>query len=506
MHARPASFLCGVELECQAYFDECPGELTPRRALERLLDEHYHSAPALRGRNGFFNAYGRAYLDWGHYELASAECASPYDVPGVLERQEILLGGALARLRRTGVCLRLSNNNHSGLLDPGSPTWGAHESYLVQRDPATFGRSILPFLATRLYAGAGGVRARDGAYLACVRAEFLRADEGGLTVELRALHSTCRQESLMGERRGAWRYHLIHGDGLRSHFGLALTLGATLLALRAIDHDAQLPERVAAAGYRVGGGRTAHLDTLLRLNVLAPPGHGPRAHPLAIAVQRAYLEASEAWADAQRALPAWVPTLLADWRATLDALRGTDLDWLRARLDAFAKHALVEATLAQEGVSWSRLARDSGAQAQIALLVHDYHDLGRPDGLFRRLESAGLVAHRVAPSLEPGGEPEPFVPELGTRASARARRIRERAHDPRLVCDWAGIEEPTLRRSSCLADPFARDFEPPAEFAASAAPRRSARRAVLRPRPPGPSPAAGRGELPFPPPPPPLPP
>lgn len=498
------SFLCGVELECQAYLDGGPGEPTSRRALELLLDEHYRGAPALRARNGFFNAYGRVYLDWGHYELASAECASPYDVPGVLERQEMLLGRALARLRRAGVCLRLSNNNHAGLLDPGSPTWGAHESYLVRRDPATFGPSILPFLATRLYAGAGGVRARDGAYLACVRAEFLRTDEGGLTVDLRALHSTCRQESLMGERRGAWRYHLILGDGLRSHFGLALTLGATLLTLRAIEHDAGLPARVEAAGYRVGSGRTAHLDALLRLNVLAPPGHGPRAHPLAIAVQRAYLEAGEAWAGAQRELPAWVPTLLADWRATLDALRAGDLGWLRARLDAFAKHALVEATLAQEGVSWARLARDLGGQARIALLAHDYHDLGRPDGLFRRLESAGLVAHRVAVHLEPGGEPEPFVPELGTRATARARRIRERAHDPGLVCDWASIEEPTLRRAASLADPFARELEPPAELPAQPVPRRSARRAVLRSGPPGAPP--GRGELPFPDPTPPLPP
>lgn len=455
MDTSPQVFLCGVELECQSFAEDGPAGRPDPRTLGALVSTHSCAAPALQGRTGFFNAYGRVYLDWGHYELASAECASPYDVPGVLERQEQLLAEALAAERRAGRRLRLANNNHSGLLEPDAATWGAHESYLVERDPQGFGPAILPFLCTRVYAGAGGVLAQDGSYVSGVRCCFMERDEGGLTTGARAIHSTCRNEPLADPARRGHRYHLLLGDGQRSQFALALKLGATLLALRAVFHTPDLLDRVRGVGYRVQPGAVGHRDALRVLNVLAQRGRPPRAHPLCIAVQRVYLGAAERWAAGCPDAPPWVERCLMDWRRTLDALEQDDLDWLRSHLDAFAKHALMDAVLAGEGVPWEGLGARRGVLALLTLLDHDYHELGRPDGLLRRLELSGLFTHRVAPPLDAGAEAEPFVPGLGTRADARARRIRESPHDPGLVCDWSWIARPTTRAVSRLGDPFA---------------------------------------------------
>ena len=454
MASRP-EFLCGIELECQSFVEDGPAGKPEGQALDRLLNAHYSAAPALRGRTGFFNAYGRVYLDWGHYELATAECSSPYDVPSVLERQELLLAGVLAKLRRENLRLRIANNNHSGLLDVAAPTWGAHESYLVEREPSTFGPSILPFLCTRVYAGAGGVVASDASFVAGVRGMFMQLDEGGMTSDQRAIHSTCRSEPLMARELGRFRYHLLLGDGQRSQFALALRMGATMLALKAVLHGPDLRDRVHAVGYRAADGAAGHVAALRILNVLARAGEPPRAHPVAVRVQRVYLEAAEAWAERTPERPEWVERCLTEWRATLDALQCDDLDWLRARLDPFAKHALMEAVLDAEGVPWTRLASTHDALAMLGLLDHDFHELARPDGLLRRLELSGLVRHRVAPTIEPGTEPDPFVPGLGTRADARARWIRERAHHAALLADWSYFAEPVMRRWARLDDPFA---------------------------------------------------
>ena len=62
--------------------------------------------------------------------------------------------------------------------------------------------------------------------------------------------------------------------------------------------------------------------------------------------------------------------------------------------------------------------------SELTLLDHDYHAISEPGSIFDRLEASGTLNHRVGPKVGPGEEPEPYVPDVATRAKPRARFIR----------------------------------------------------------------------------------
>jgi hypothetical protein len=97
---------------------------------------------------------------------------------------------------------------------------------------------------------------------------------------------------------------------------------------------------------------------------------------------------------------------------------------------------------------------------ELALLDQGYHDFCDPDSLFARLQRGGQLEHRVGPRIEPGSEPEPFVPETGTRARARARFIREHAPGNGLRMDWSCVQDVPGSRLRRLCDPLAADYGP----------------------------------------------
>ena len=416
-------------------------------------------APSLRGPAGFFNGYGRVYIDGNrHLELASAECDSPYALADVVARQQHLATRATAELKdRCGMELILANNNHSGRLRDGAATWGAHENYLVGRPPAELADRLLPFLVSRVYGGAGGVWCPTGDFLAGARVVFLQADVGGGTTERRAVFSTARQEPLLGSRPAGHRCHLILGDGHRSAFNLALHCGATALVLAAVQHDPDavwpLP-RVAGAEQR-----GFWLTAARRLNRLAGPGEAPRVAPLALDLQRFYLDRARRFAVTLRPHP-WADRLLADWQLTLDRMAAGDDDWLSVRLDAWIKHRLFGQWLREHGRGWHDLARMPHLFDGLVLLDHNYHEFANPDNVFDLAERAGLLSHRVGPAVAPGDEAEPFVPETATRARARARFLREHGGDRGLEMDWACVLDRAGNRRRWLAGPFAEEYDP----------------------------------------------
>lgn len=157
-------FCAGLEQECLTVAEPSA------EVLERFFQHLGRAAPSLcDGRSGLFNAYGRVYVDGGrHLELASAEADSPLALAAVVEQQQALVAAAVAGLGREGATLLLANNNHSGVLRADSPVWGSHENYLVDAGPAQLAERMLPFLATRIYAGAGAVLAPSGRFVAGV--------------------------------------------------------------------------------------------------------------------------------------------------------------------------------------------------------------------------------------------------------------------------------------------------------------------------------------------------
>lgn len=431
-------------------------------ALGQVLRRVASLAPAVRDfGNGYFNPYGRIYVDLNsHVELAALECDDPYELALWVETQHALLARATHDLAAEGVRARFFANNHDGLLHSATATWGAHENYLVARPTETFGDEILPFLATRVYGGAGGVRFPSGDFVAGVRSLFMVHDAGGDTVRERALHSTVRQEHHAGGRRDRFRYHLVLGDSHRSHFNLALKVGATALVLRAIETDDALRPGLRALAQRLhlprGG---SWVETLRLCNTLATPDAEPRVHPLALEVQTFYLEAAQRWAASVSSPPPWVHRCLRDWRDTLHAMTRGDLDWLAERLDAFAKHRLLH-TLAHKHGQWPRTPADRARFVSLQLIEHAYHDISHAANVFTRLERAGLLQHRVGDPRPAGTEPEPHVPAVNTRARPRARFITEHARQPGVMLDWSYAHDTTGRRTRKLTDPFATAFDP----------------------------------------------
>jgi len=458
---RPDSnqFLVSTELECQSYLHDQENREDARAAISAFLSRLPREIPCLPAESGWFTPYGRVYCDCGHVELAAIECDSPYQLPSILERMQLVCRRVIAGLDGLGGRLRLANNNHSGLLEPNTATWGSHENYLVEKHPTEFTAHILPFLATRFYGGAGGVQADSGNFVASVRARFIHNDTGGSTTECRALHSTCREEHFMGEAPKRFRYHLLLGDGKRSHFNIALQFGATALALKAIlFDDGFLKERLRRLDHAPLDG--SWVTTLHELNVLARPGYEARVDPRALLVQRTYFEAARRLAQRLTAPPSWIARALYDWHRTLTAAEEGDLQWLATRLDAFAKHQLFSARLVARGRSWREVRGNQVLLTELALLDHSWHEFTSPDSCFENAERAGLIDHRVGPLVEPGGEAEPFVPEVATRARPRARFLVENAGSPTISLDWSIAVDFQAHRRRELQDPFAEEFTP----------------------------------------------
>ncbi len=450
-------FVISTEEECLTAVPDHPA--LGAAAIERLLAVLPRMSPSLAGIPGVFNAYGRVYPDCAHVELAAAECDSPYVLPQIVERQHTLIARALEQLASEGTRLVLANNNHSGLLQANCNIWGSHENYMTEQHPAGFGRWILPFLVTRIYGGAGGVLYPSGDFLAAVRPVRMEVAQGGGTTSCRAIHSTARDEHHMRGVPRRYRYHLILGDGHRSHYNLALQFGATSLALKAIQHDRQTRRRIE----QIEGlpGDDGWVPLLHQVNVLVKAGQPLRIHPRVIPIQRLYLDGAHRYAATLRNPPPWISRTLADWEETLTALENLDRPWLAARLDAFAKYEFYSALLQEAGHGWKSLTRNNSLFHELVLLDHSYHEFANPQSLFTRLEQAGMIQHRVAEKIPPGEESEPHVPEVQTRARARARFIRDHDKQPDYIVDWSLVYDRRSGKALRLDDPFADRFSEP---------------------------------------------
>jgi hypothetical protein len=450
-------FVLSIEEECLTVVGR---SAESAQAVGRFLQQLGQRAPCLPGGNGLFNPYGRAYEDiGGHLEFAALECDSPLALAGALETQYGLAAGVARRLRDDGVRFQLANTKHSGLLQKHTPVWGLHENYLIEAPAQELAEGMLPFLATRLYGGTGGLVFPGGEWVAGVRALFMERDTGGSTTSARALFSTAREQHHMGPRPTWRRLHLISGDAHRSQYNLVLMLGATALVLKVVQSDRRLPERVARLGVR--GPNEPWVGVLQRLNQLCGPGEEPRVHRDALAVQHLYLEAAEEYCTgqaAQEGLPAWTELVLAAWRRTLEALAQDERDWLGRRLDAWIKRDYLEAVLLGEGWDWRSLPGHKQRCSLLALHDHGYHAIGDERSVFDRLEEAGELEHRLVPRLPAGTEPEPFVPAVGTRARARARFLKEHAGEKELLMDWEQVLDRKRARIKRLHDPFAQAY------------------------------------------------
>ena len=214
-----------------------------------LIDLHERDWDEPAGNGGFLFNGGRMYLDMGHLEYCTGECASTVDVVRFDRAGDLLLNEALQALGLAEQVTFIRNNvdHYTGA------TFGCHENYSLQRSaPLTQKNvlSLLSFLTLRaVYCGAGrvgtsqatrfrheGTRREDiGAFQISQRADYIQNDFFEWVQHNRAIINT-RDEPLADPQLYR-RLHLIHGDTSVLPSSLFLKVGTTRLVFDLLEAD-----------------------------------------------------------------------------------------------------------------------------------------------------------------------------------------------------------------------------------------------------------------------------
>jgi Pup-ligase protein len=465
-------------------------------ARERLR----YTSTAENGR--FLANGGKIYLDAGlHVEAATPECGSPYDVVRYLRANDEIIRRLCSDLLASSdgltsvFCAR-------GSVDYCDRTiWASHESYLHRTDPRRLPAALIPFLASRVVlSGAGGwdMRCIGLQFTLSPRAPAICELSGTDTQRLRPLFHT-KNETLSST--GTHRLHVCCSETLCSDMATALRFGSTALVLAIIDAGAEPGTCVRLKAPLYALHRYA-LDPTCR--TMADLVDGRRVS--AIQIQRAYLAAVEARLGAA-GLPDWAPAICALWRTALDDLDGSQvsagvtLDWAIKRkvythrlrqygLEWSSLHiwnaairqlrrawavahdgeesfdlemmlgtpavvakagAEVSPMLERHGFRWDQLADFAKLRTELLEIDTRFSDLSE-HGVFRSLDAAGVLRHRVSDfNLDDAIE----TPPQGTRAAIRGAVVRRLSDSGTpYSAEWTRVFDLARKRVLDLGDPF----------------------------------------------------
>jgi proteasome accessory factor A len=211
-----------------------------------MIDQHDRGWDEPPGNGGFLFNGGRIYIDMGHLEYCTPECATLQDIMRYDRAGDRMLLDALQALGLGESVSFIRNNidHHTGA------TFGCHENYSLRRSaPLTAGniQSLLVFLTLRLlFAGAGrvgetfsplspGKRKNAVHFQISQRADFIETELYEWVQHNRAIINT-RDEPLADPRLYR-RLHLLHGDTNVHPAALFLKIGTTRLVLDLLETD-----------------------------------------------------------------------------------------------------------------------------------------------------------------------------------------------------------------------------------------------------------------------------
>ncbi|MGB9032306.1 MAG: proteasome accessory factor PafA2 family protein [Acidobacteriaceae bacterium] len=506
-----AGLLFGVETEYAVAGLRPGGEAMSREEIvTSLMDaarRRFVWAPDLHpGMGMFLQNASRLYVDCGsHPELATSECANPWDAVRYIEAGHKMLAELASSIEAdsapgTEIIFFRSNVDLSGT----RATWACHENYLHRRPQNQLQPQLIPHLVTRvIYTGAGGFH------------PFSQGLE--FTLSPRMAHFECLVTENSTRDRGLWhtkseplcdgykRLHLLCGESQCSETATFLKIGATALVTALADAELKPGSAVQLAD-PLEALRTVTGDPTCSKKLRMVSGE----ERTAINIQRHYLEMAEAHAG-HLCMPAWTSDVCRHWRFVLDLLEGAP-DSVSQTLDWAIKWALYKNHAAHNaGIPWDSLpvlnqaaelskqpaptegaddfesiqtltrsakrsSRSEVESAGVDPLLHA-HGLQRSDldnllarrqeffaletrfgqlgsrSIFHSLNAAGVLSHRI-----PGVDNIDHAvsnPPAGSRASIRGQVIQRLARDSHLQCGWEQIVDYKERRVLDLTDPFA---------------------------------------------------
>ena len=271
---------------------------------------------------------GRLYIDGASYfESATPEATRPEEVLAYQRAQEMQLLEAATEAAE--ICsLGPEDVTFSRVVTDYAPEThycGQHLNISLRRyTPPELVAFLLPFLATRYYAAAGGwgsagwVMTQKNASVHCATSLDTRQNRGLFNLRDEPLGTATSR-----------RLHLTHGDATMAELGTYLTVGCSALVTSMLDH-----------GVFVGPAYT--LDD--PVNALRQLDHDPSwTRPLRLAsgreasaleIQDHYLKAAERYT--RRHIEPWMRHVVKSWRSTQDTLR-KDPALLETALDPYIK-------------------------------------------------------------------------------------------------------------------------------------------------------------------------
>ncbi len=519
--------------------------------LGRLFEQARLRLPHLPDRMGsgmFLENGGRFYADSGqHPEMATPECANPWDAVRYIQAGERMLETLLAPLvsglppNAEVMCFR-TNVDYGG----SKATWGCHESYLHHCDPAALPKQLIPHLVTRvIYTGAGGFSplAEGVEYTLSPRASHIVKVISGDSTGNRGIFHT-KDETLCGGRYH--RLHVLCGESLCSETASWLKVGATALVVAMIDAGLDPGEGVVLAA-PLEALRTTAADPTCQTRLKLAGGGSATA----LSVQSHYLAQAVAHQH-DGFMPPWAPEVCHRWGSILEDLKqapesvATALDWaiklalyrrhgerrgipggqwpfwnrVLAKLNAALQEtdyrgqvvgldlvlgpaspipeavARLTPALREQSLHWDGLRAFLQLRRELFELDTRFGQLGER-GVFQHLNRAGVLTHHV-PGVDNIEHAIANPPAIG-RARLRGEVVRRFAgHNGQYRCDWQSVWDQAQRRLLDLSDPFAaeehwRELPPPEEtpvdddlLAHLLGLRESPVRAFFRRRPPPP--------------------
>jgi proteasome accessory factor A len=406
-----------------------------------LIDLHDRDWDEPAGNGGFLFNGGRVYIDMGHMEYCTPECATAIDVVRYDRAGDLLLQEAVRALKLEDKVSFIRNNvdHYTGA------TFGCHENYSLDRKAPLHEKnvlSLLAFLTLRvLFTGSGRVGSirpsrfrgelvqREDAALFQIsqRADYIQNDFFEWVQHNRAIINT-RDEPLADPRQYR-RLHLIHGDSNVLPATIFLKVGTTRLVLDLLDADELPPLALHDA------------VTTLRLlsRTLQPPWCVPLADgKLADAIELLAMYHAKA-KELFKGRDAETDSLLDLWAKVMRGL-SSNLNSMVGILDWVTKEYLLREFCRSEGLEWGNPWLESQDL--------EFHHID-PD------RSLGLaLAHRDG-FWEPDGMPEAMSkPPCDSRAHARSRLMREiQGKESSYFLDWEAVEVPNQKRTRLL-NPF----------------------------------------------------
>src|SRR5712671_5346757 len=406
-----------------------------------LIDLHDRDWDEPAGNGGFLFNGGRVYIDMGHLEYCTPECASSMDVVRYDRAGDLLLQEAVRALRLQDRVSFIRNNvdHYTGA------TFGCHENYSLDRKAPLHEKnvlSLLAFLTLRvLFTGSGRVgsirpsrfrgevvqREEAALFQISQRADYIQNDFFEWVQHNRAIINT-RDEPLADPRQYR-RLHLIHGDSNVLAATNFLKVGTTRMVLDLLDAD-ELPAMALHDAV-----------TALRLlsRTLGPPWCVPLADgKLADAVELLSMFHQKC-KQIFKGRDTETDELLKLWSRILDGL-SSDLGALIGLVDWVTKEYLLREFCKREGLEWGH----SWLESQDL----EFHHID-PE------RSLGLALANIDGFWEPLRLQKAMSePPTDSRAHARSRLMREiQGKESSYFLDWEAVEVPNQKRTRLL-NPF----------------------------------------------------